>query len=241
MTAEEFLSVPAKADLQTYTPSIGKKQGQSGRGNHPLLGKEYLFQWIDVNKTKQALYGRIIKDHRSTTGCHQFSILYEDASRELVNLSGATLKNFVPEQDNHIDEPMAWGGHFLAKRELMTSLNAPGHSFQPLQGLQWVVPRSMHDDTCRIGDGLFPRRTFMVHGFKVVLQAKPSEIEGGGLGVFITCTPVNGSTAGSKHFTLDPRMLIDLGKSSLSKLFTSHKNPKLFLSLSHTHKTFFLY
>ena len=207
---------------------------------HPLLRKGYCREWINLDGTKQTMYGRITKVVMDKADDKKkLTVTYVKKNVDLVNsVPNASGCIYAPMSDT-VCEKMAWGGCLLYQKKMGgRKVNwlpldlAPFHT-------TWIVPEMYRCELVHNRDQnsvvSLPRVTIYHAGFELTFNVRTSTIPNAGYGVFLSCRHIMpDSEEGSTNFELNPGELLDFGVYAPYRL-EDKRNDHEFLLKSFIH------
>jgi hypothetical protein len=157
--------------------------------NHELIGKRFCRQWLDVSGRPKALFGEIVscERHYFEGELFSFKIEYDEDCLSLINSARGFDAPAIEFEE--VSEALAWGGYVLFQ-EKAAKASSQLRADQPCP-LKWLLPDMIHrtllPPDVASNEKQRPKLSIVCRGFRLVLEARQSDIPNAGLGVFLTC------------------------------------------------------
>ena len=182
-------------------------------GDHFLVGKEYLNEWVDSNYSKKVLFGKVTSCKRDEFSLHntQFLVTYNAQSVKLAlsveSPCGSRLRSV-----DQMSLVWALGGCKSFEDKMQVDQGLPKGSNCP-DYWSWVVPDRIDHKKLRLPDGsILPEISLVVKGFQVSLTVRTSSVRNAGKGVFVSCLPLRTREDGlQQSLRLKSGEIVDLG------------------------------
>lgn len=181
--------------------------------DHALVGKGYCCQWLQRPGTSALLFGTVESCARSRFDQELiFTVRYTGPSLALI--IPATSCSFIPKACG-VNERVAWAGCLLFEEKHGSGQSEIATALAQITcvPLKWLVPDVARHDRLtplRVSYGSCrPKQIILFRGTKLELETKKSTIPNAGLGVFVCCTSIDGSTRDS--FVLENGEMLDIG------------------------------
>lgn len=187
-------SLLSVADIPALRQYIGlvSKQDQLFPDN-PLIGNNFLWEWIDANNRPRQLLGKISAClQKPEEDEFRFGLTYEDVTLRVANAALSEFESSIPLCATNMLERHAIGGCQLFTERAAEGLYQKGKAmpYSDLCPFKWMVPQTVVDEMVEVEENagiLLPRRTLLFRGFEISLQVKQSLIPNAGYGVFVSC------------------------------------------------------
>jgi hypothetical protein len=195
----------------TFTESRPrKKQSAKKCTDHQLVGRSFCLKWLDLNKQKKVLYGKVAEYeyNKQNRDIIAFKVTFNDEMREVLNRMGTVCQSKI-RAFQMFDPLCAWGGCVLAEQEQQgaSDKSCLMRRLPPIY-FSWLTPDvSIHSMT-EIGGTRVPRLTVFFRCCRLQFDVKASRIPNSGNGVLLSCTRDDGTTDSSE---LKNGELLDMG------------------------------
>jgi hypothetical protein len=209
-------AVASNAAEQLYEKLLGL-QIRVPVATHELIGKRICRQWLDVTGKPKVLYGRIISCARYyfTWDHLSFEVEYDEECRALIDSARGFDAPVMKVEE--VSEILAWGGYVLFQEKASVPGGGTQAAETPPPHLKWLLPDMIHRDllpaAVASNGKQRPRLSIIFRGFRLVLEARQSDIPNAGLGVFLTCFATSAfmHDTSQDYFVLPAGELLDIG------------------------------
>jgi hypothetical protein len=213
------LSKRSRVDEEEATESRPRKKqpakqsytGQTKTSvDHVLVGRNFCLKWMDLNKQKKVIYGKVAEYEYNTRNRDiiSFKVTFNAEMREVLNKIGTGCESKI-QAFQMFDPIWTWGGCVLAEQEQQGTNNRSCRMLRlPPIYYSWLTPDVSIHSMAERGGTRFPRLIVFYRGCRLQFDVKPSRIPNAGNGVFLSCTRDDGK---SDSFTLKNGELLDLG------------------------------